>query len=107
MSMLSLAAVDEDTDNEVRQPQSQQKPKPRFQPPQARQQEQPAPTCSATARAEYPGLPAITGVTYEEGKDDAGNNIVIARGQTLPNKDSLKRLGFRWSSEKRIWWIAA
>ena len=43
----------------------------------------------------------------EEAKDDDGNNIVIARGQTLPNKDSLKRLGFRWSSEKRIWWIAA
>ena len=99
MAMLSLAAVDEDTDNEVRQP--------RFQPPQARQQEQPAPTSSAPARAEYPGLPAISGVTYEEAKDDDGNNIVIARGQTLPNKDSLKRLGFRWSSEKRIWWIAA
>ena len=104
MGMLGVSATDEDSDCELRsQSQQQQQPKPRFQPPQARQQEQPTPTSSAPARAEYPGLPAISGVTYEEAKDDDGNNIVIARGQTLPNKDSLKRLGFRWSSEKRIW----
>ena len=106
MSMLSLAAVDEDVDNELRQPQSPQQPKPRFQPPQSRQ-EQPAPTSSAAARAEYPMLPSIPDVQYEDGKDAEGRNIILARGATLVNKAALKRVGFRWSPERKAWWIAA
>ena len=102
MAMLSLAA--EDVDNELREPQSPQQPKPRFQPPQARQQEQPAPTNSATARAEYPGLPNIPDVQYEESKDAEGRDVVLARGATLQHKESLKKCGFRWSPERKAWW---
>ena len=103
MAMLSLAAVDEDTDNEVRQPQSQ----PRFQPPQARQQEQPAPVSNGKEKAEYPGLPTFPNVSYEEALGENGQHIVIAKGATLVHKDGLKRAGFRWSPERKAWWIAA
>ena len=99
MAMLSLAAVDEDTDNEVRQP--------RFQPPQARQQEQPAPVSSGMEKAEYPGLPTFPNVSYEEALGENGQHIVIAKGATLVHKDALKRVGFRWSPERKAWWIAA
>ena len=84
----------------------EQQPKPRFHPPQARQ-EQPAPVSNGKEKAEYPGLPTIPDVQYEESKDADGRNIVIARGATLPNKDALKRVGFRWSPERKAWWIAA
>ncbi len=104
MAMLSMAAVDEDTDNEVPQPQYR-----RFQPPQSVQQriEQPAPSASGTARANYPGLPQIPDITYEDSKDIDGRDIVIARGKTLEHKESLKHFGFRWDSTKRYWAISA
>ncbi len=101
MSMLSLAAVDEDTDNEVRtQPQQHQ-----FR--QAQTASAQPPMINAVAKASYPGLPDIPDISYEEGMDTGGNHIVVAKGATLQNKSSLKKVGFRWSPEKKIWWIAA
>ncbi len=109
MALLGIAATEEDTDNEVRQPQQQHQP--RFQPTQHPQQkqEQPLPELpsSGVTKPSYPGLPDISGVSYEEAKDLDGTPIVIARGATLQNKESLKRVGFRWSPERRAWWVAA
>ncbi len=111
MAMLSIAATEDDSDCELRvQPQPQYR---HFQPPQRVQQrtEQPAPqqapAASGTARANYPGLPQIPDITYEDSKDIDGRNIVIARGKTLEHKESLKRSGFRWDSTKRNWFINA
>ena len=72
MAMLSMAAVDEDTDNEVRQEGKD-------------------------------ALPELPNVTYEDGVSEDGEPIVIARGQTMPNKEALKRSGFRWDPERRRW----
>jgi len=71
MAMLSLAAVDEDTDNELRQ--------------------------------EKTVLPDLPNVTYEDALSENGEPIVIARGQTMPNKEALKRSGFRWNPERKCW----
>ncbi len=113
MAMLSMAAVDEDTDNEVHdnQPQPQYR---HFQPSQNVQQrtDQSAtstqdPAGTGTTKSIYPGLPTIPDVTYEESKDIDGRDIVIATGKTLIHKDALKKVGFRWSPERKSWWIAA
>ncbi len=109
MAMLSMAAIDEDTDNEVRsQPQQHQS---RFQPPQRSQQKQeqavPEPPSRGVVKTSYPGLPDIPNVAYEDAKDPDGKPIVIASGATLQSKESLKRAGFRWSPERRVWWVAA
>ncbi len=98
--MLCLAFLDEDCDLELRtQPQPQQYR--RFQPPQSVQQRtehpvpQQAPAASSITRTNYPGLPQIPDITYEDSKDSDGRSIVIARGKTLEHKESLKRSGFR------------
>ena len=107
MSMLSLAAVDEDTDNEIRT-----QPLRRFQPPPGVQRvETSAPAqargASGMARSDFPGLPVIPDVVYEESRDTEGRHIVIAKGATLPNKDSLRQAGFHWDVSRKAWWIAA
>jgi hypothetical protein len=114
MAMLSMAAVDEDTDNEVRNTQPQTYPQHRLQQPQSIQQhtDQPSvttqdPAGTGTTKSIYPGLPTIPDVTYEESKDIDGRDIVIATGKTLIHKDALKKVGFRWSPERKSWWIAA
>ena len=108
MAMLSMAAVDEDTDNEVRtQPQQYR----RFQPPQhtepSASSQAPASTAIGMARASYPGLPDISGVSYQEDHDADGRQIVVAKGATLQNKGSLRQAGFRWNPDRKTWWIAA
>ncbi len=109
MAMLSIAATEDDSDCELRvQPQPQYR---RFQPPQhtepSASSQAPASAASGTAKASYPGLPDIPNVAYEDAKDPEGKPIVIAKGATLQNKESLKRVGFRWSPEHRFWWAAA
>ena len=110
MAMLSLAAVDEDTDNEVRQPQPQPQYR-RFQPPQHTEPSESSPASVSTpagvARASYPGLPDISGVSYQEDHDADGRQIVVAKGATLQNKGSLRQAGFRWNPDRKTWWIAA
>ena len=107
--MLSLSIIDEDNACSVfsAQPQPLQR---RFQPPHHTEppasSQAPAPI-NATTKANYPGLPHIPDITYEDSKDSDGRSIVIARGKTLEHKESLKRAGFRWNSEKRCWHIAA
>ena len=71
MAMLSMAAVDEDTDNDLRQ--------------------------------EKTVLHDLPNVTYEYAISENGEPIVIARGQTMPNKEALKRSGFRWNPERKCW----
>ncbi len=75
--MLCLAILDEDNDCNVLQPQPQQYR--RFQPPQHTEPsatpQAPAPT-SATTKANYPGLPQIPDITYEDSKDSDGRSIV-------------------------------
>ncbi len=109
MSMLSIAAVDEDSDNEIRQLQTKSQPQQqrRTDPQQQQRQAQPAPATSGKEKTEFLGLPSFPGVQYEESKDGEGRNIVLARGATLPNKEALKRVGFRWSPERKAWWVAA
>ena len=50
---------------------------------------------------------AISNVSYEEALGENGQHIVIAKGATLVHKDGLKRAGFRWSPERKAWWLAA
>ncbi len=109
MAMLSMAAVDEDTDNEVRtQPQPQYR---RFQPPHHTEPsaapQAPASAAIGMAHASYPGLPDISGVSYQEDHDADGRQIVVAKGATLQNKGSLRQAGFRWNPDRKTWWIAA
>ena len=93
MSMLSLAAVDDDSDLEVR-------PQPSQTVSDQSHVHTPAPTT-----VPY-GLPEIPNVNYESGVSDNGEPILIARGQTLQHKDTLKRNGFRWNPDHRYWAVA-
>lgn len=92
MSLLALSSVDEDTDGEYRQDIQ----------PQAPTHRTPQPTA---AHSSYP--PAIQGVTYQETQDSQGRKILLARGSTLENKNTLKNYGFRWDGSSRTWWCYA
>ena len=87
MSLLGMAAVDDDTDAEFRvSAQTAQHP------------------ASHDSRfASY--LPEISDVTYSEVLDEkSGRTLVFASGRTMSHKDELRSCGFRWSPERRVWW---
>ena len=98
MSMLGLAAVDDDTDAEFRTTPA---------PPRK------TPSNSDSKRTSNPSkdsrfssfLPEIDGVTFAEVIDQStGKKLVFASGKTVSNKDELKNHGFRWSPERKTWW---
>ncbi|MBP3729934.1 MAG: ERF family protein [Mailhella sp.] len=112
MAMLSMAAVDDDTDCEIRAPQQRQAQPMRqdnrhdFVPPARQVLKQATPQAAqsnTTGKTAYPGLPELNGVTYENSTSDSGKPIVIAKGQTILHKDALKNCGFRWNPDKRVW----
>jgi hypothetical protein len=49
-------------------------------------------------------LPALKGINYQAIPSNDGRICVVATGNTLMNKDTLKNSGFRWNPDKQSWW---
>ena len=49
-------------------------------------------------------LPRLEGVLYKFVPADDGRECVIATGNTLPKKEILKKAGFQWDGQQRVWW---
>ena len=49
-------------------------------------------------------LPKLDGINYRTVKAGDGQTCIIATGHTAAKKDILTGTGFRWNSERNIWW---
>ena len=49
-------------------------------------------------------LPHLEGVAYEIVPANGGRDCVVASGNTMNQREILKRAGFQWDSQQRVWW---
>jgi hypothetical protein len=49
-------------------------------------------------------LPQFDGISYQAITAKDGKTCVVAIGNTMNQKDGLKRGGFRWNPQRKIWW---
>ncbi len=60
------------------------------------------------AQENFNHLPILNGIVYESigVQDDKGQNreVITANGNTIPNKDQLMKVGFKWNPSKKVWW---
>ena len=49
-------------------------------------------------------LPDLEGITYQVVPAQNGQQCIVARGDTVPQKDSLMAAGFKWNPQRKIWW---
>ena len=94
MSLLAISTTEEDIDGEYALSESSPR----------NCEKQIIPTEVSTHPAQ---LPSISGVSYQKVQDPSGRWIILAKGKTLENKDTLKSYGFRWDSAARNWWKSA
>lgn len=71
---------------------------------------QPARTSRQTAKVreefsdEEDSLPELDGVTYQYTTTQDGRQCIVASGNTHPQKEMLRRAGFIWNAQRKIWW---
>ncbi|WP_419783796.1 ERF family protein [Maridesulfovibrio sp.] len=51
-----------------------------------------------------PNLPRLEGVQYRKENGQNGKPCILATGNTLPQKESLRKAGFRWDGNRKLWW---
>ncbi|WP_415717041.1 ERF family protein [Maridesulfovibrio sp.] len=51
-----------------------------------------------------PNLPRLEGVQYRNENGQNGKPCILATGNTLPQKESLRKAGFRWDGNRKLWW---
>jgi hypothetical protein len=49
-------------------------------------------------------LPKLEGISYQTVTTPEGQICIIATGNTTAKKDILNRTGFKWNSNRKIWW---
>ncbi|MBO4318016.1 MAG: ERF family protein [Mailhella sp.] len=55
----------------------------------------------------FAGLPELPGITYRDVLDESGDRLILASGDTMENRSSLKKAGFQWNPTDRRWWKKA
>lgn len=54
--------------------------------------------------ASLESLPSLEGVTYQQITAQDGRPCIIATGNTQAKKEILTGAGFRWNSQRKLWW---
>lgn len=49
-------------------------------------------------------LPELDGVKYQYAQGQDGRQCIIATGNTHPQKEILRRAGFIWNAQRKVWW---
>jgi len=52
-------------------------------------------------------LPRIDGITYQTVSAQDGRSCVVATGNTAAKKELLSGAGFKWNSQRKMWWMYA
>ncbi|WP_279140447.1 ERF family protein [Bilophila wadsworthia] len=107
-AMLGIV-TEEDTDGEVIQNRSKTviPQKTPIKRPQIKKDETQADSDSSALNRTSEGLlklPDLEGITYQVVPAQNGQQCIVARGDTVPQKDSLTAAGFKWNPQRKIWW---
>ena len=54
--------------------------------------------------ASLENLPSLEGVTYQQVTAQDGRPCIIATGNTQAKKELLTGAGFRWNTQRKLWW---
>ena len=54
--------------------------------------------------ASLENLPPLEGITYQQVTAQDGRPCIIASGNTQAKKELLTGAGFRWNSQRKLWW---
>ncbi|NDV24724.1 ERF family protein [Desulfovibrio sp. JC022] len=49
-------------------------------------------------------LPRLDGIQYRKENGQNGRSCILATGNTHSQKDSLRKAGFRWDGNRKLWW---
>ena len=49
-------------------------------------------------------IPDLKGITYQVVSAQDGQQCIVARGDTVPQRNSLMAAGFKWNPQRKIWW---
>ena len=63
-----------------------------------------SPTLSNRPPAVLENLPPLEGITYQQVTAQDGRPCIIASGNTQAKKELLTGAGFRWNSQRKLWW---
>jgi hypothetical protein len=50
------------------------------------------------------GLPRIDGITFQTISTTDGRPCIIATGNIQAKKDMLMGIGFKWNTQRKMWW---
>jgi hypothetical protein len=59
---------------------------------------------SVQTREILKSLPKLDGINYQTVKATDGQLCIVATGNTAAKKEILSNTGFRWNTERKIWW---
>lgn len=51
-----------------------------------------------------PSLPRLEGIQYRKENGQNGKSCILATGNTHSQKESLRKAGFRWDGNRKLWW---
>ena len=63
-----------------------------------------SPTTSNRPAAGLENLPPLEGITYQQVTAQDGRPCIIATGNTQAKKELLTGAGFRWNTQRKLWW---
>jgi hypothetical protein len=63
-----------------------------------------APSPPSSRRPQPAQLPKLDGITYQEITATDGQVCIVATGNTQAKKDLLAGAGFKWNSQRKMWW---
>ncbi len=110
-AMLGMVTEDDDGEGAKNGKKSPTRPKlPVIAPElQKGQQRNPLATNNISAPSNPPpasleNLPPLEGVTYQQVTAQDGRPCIIATGNTQAKKELLTGAGFRWNTQRKLWW---
>ena len=110
-AMLGMVTEDDDGEGAKNGKKSPTRPKLPVIPPGSQKalQRDPSTATGHSAPSNRPSaslesLPPLEGVTYQQVTTQDGRPCIIASGNTQAKKELLTGAGFRWNSQRKLWW---
>ena len=105
-AMLGMVTEDDDGEGAKNGKKSSTRPKLPVIAPESQKERQrnPSPATSNRPTANLEKLPPLEGITYQQVTAQDGRPCIIATGNTQAKKELLTGAGFRWNTQRKLWW---
>ena len=99
-ALVGIVTEQDDDANRACRPETQ----PHASPPRQVQRQANERQYHRRATSPATNLPTLNGVQYRRNTTANGTPCVFATGNTLNNKEHLRKAGFRWDGTRQVWW---